>query len=249
MLVSTLLYNAFRIAGILGAAGRGTSDSETTDGMLALNGMLDAWATERLLIWCVLQNPVDLVVGQQNYSIGTSGTPDYDLPRPEGIDRAGLILNNVLPSTEIPLQIYSDQQWAAVTPKQLQSTQPTGLWYQRTVPNGLITFWPIPQNPYQVNLYLRVNLLQVAGPTANIDLPPGYQTAIEYNLAVELAARFQERSNISPFSVQKAITSKATVKTMNDEHLLMRVEYAALGTDGRRGRYQILSNTYYGGSD
>ena len=36
---------------------------------------------------------------------------------------------------------------------------------------------------------------------------------------------------------------------MNDEHLLMRVEYAALGTDGRRGRYQILSNTYYGGSD
>lgn len=249
MLVSTLLYNAFRIAGILGAPGRGNSPSETADGMLALNAMLDAFQTERLMIWCVLQNTVDLVVNQQNYSIGLNGVTDYPLPRPEGIDRAGLIVNNVTPSTEIPLQIYSDQEWAAVTPKLLQSTQPTGLWYQRTVPNGLITFWPIPQNAYQVNLYLRMNLLQVPGPTSNIDLPPGYQTAIEYNLAVELAARFQERANISPFSVEKAIMAKATVKTMNDEHLKMRVEYAALGTAGRRGRYQILSNTYYGGSD
>lgn len=249
MQVSVLLYNAFRIAGILGAAGRANSPSETSDGLLALNAMLDAWQTERLLVWCVLQNTVDLVVNQQNYSIGLNGAPDYELPRPEGIDRAGLILNNVYPSTEIPLQIYSDQEWSAVTPKQLQSTQPTGLWYQRTVPNGLITFWPIQQNPYQVNLYLRVNLLQVADANANIDLPPGYQSAIEYNLALELAARFQERANISPLSIEKAMTTKASVKIMNDEHLKMRVEYAALGTAGRRGRYQILSNTYYGGSD
>ncbi len=249
MLVSTLLYNAFRIAGVLGAAGRGASPSEISDGMLTLNAMLDAWATERLLIWCILQNTVDLVVSQQNYSIGTNGVTDYELPRPEGIDRAGLIVNNVTPSTEIPLQIYSDQEWAAVTPKQLQSTQPTGLWYQRTVPNGIITYWPIPQYAYQVNLYLRVNLLQVPGPTANIDLPPGYQTAIEYNLAVELAARFQERANIRQFSIEKAGMAKATIKIMNDEHLKMRVEYAALGTAGRRGRYQILSNTYYGGGD
>lgn len=248
MQVSTLLYNAFRIAGILGAAGRGASDSEIADGMLVLNAMLDAWQTERLLIWCVLQNTVDLVVDQQNYQIG-SGSPDYDLPRPENIDRAGLILNNVSPSTEIPLQIYTDQEWAAVSPKQLQSTQPTGLWYQRTVPNGLITYWPVPQYAYQVNLYLRVNLLQVVGPTANIDLPPGYQTAIEYNLAVELAARFQERQNISPFSVTKAALAKSTVKIMNDEALKMRCEFGALGTAGRRGRYQILSNTYYGGDN
>ena len=249
MLVSTLFYNAARIAGILGAPGRGMTASETADCLLVFNAMLDAWMTEKLMVFYILQFPVQLVVNQQNYTIGMSGTPDFPMPRPEQIDRAGLVLNNVFPSTEIPLQTYTDQEWSAVTPKQLQSTQPTGIWYQRTVPNGIITFWPIPQNPYMVNLYLWMNLQGVPSAGASIDLPPGYQTAIEYNLAIELAARFQERANISPWSVQKAMLAKATVKTMNDERLKMRVEYAALGTAGRRGRYQILSNTYYGGTD
>lgn len=249
MQTSILIYNAMRIAGILGAPGRAPSDSETADGLLALNGMLDAWQTERLMVFCELAFEFQLVVDQQDYSIGTDGTPDFAHTRPEQIDRAGLILNNVMPSTEIPLQTYTDQEWAAVTPKKLQSTQPTGLWYQRTVPNGLITFWPIPQNPYKVMLYLWENLQVVDDASVNMSLPPGYQSAIEYNLAVELAARFPGRANISPWSVQKAMLTKNTVKTMNDERLKMRTEYAALGTAGRRGRYQILSNTYYGGGN
>ncbi len=124
---------------------------------------------------------------------------------------------------------------------------PQGIWYQRTVPNGIITFWPIPQIAYAVNLYLWQNLQTVTDATVNIDLPPGYQTAIEYNLALELAGRFQERAKITAWHAQKAMLAKATVKVMNDEHLLMRVEQSALGAAGRRGLYQILSNTYYNG--
>lgn len=245
MQVSILLYNALRIAGILGAPGRGGSPSEISDAMLALNGMLDAWQTERLLVFFVKQCTFSLIPNQQNYSIGLSGTPDWVIQRPEQIDRAGLILNNVTPSTEIPMRTYTDQEWAAVTPKQLTSTQPTSLWYQRTVPNGTVTWWPVPTVAWNVNLYLWQNLLDVSDPSANIDLPPGYQSAIEYNLAVELAARFQERANISQFSVKKAMLTKATVKTMNDEELKMRVELSAMGQNGGRGRYQILSNTYF----
>jgi hypothetical protein len=249
MQVSKLIYSAMRICGLLGAPGRAPSDSETEDGLMTLNGMLDAWITEKLLVFCVRPFQVQLVVSQQDYTIGEDGTPDFAHVRPEQIDRAGLILNNVTPSTEIPLQVYTDQEWAAVTPKALQSTQPTGLWYQRTVPNGICTFWPIPQNPYQVNLYLWEQLAQVVDASVNIDLPPGYQSAIEYNLAMELATRFKDRAKLSPWDVQKAMLTKSTVKTMNDERLRMRVEYAALGTAGRRGRYQILSNTYYGGGN
>lgn len=241
-----MIYNALRIAGILGAPGRGGSQSDISDGMLALNAMLDAWETERLMAWCELQFPFNLIANQQNYTIGQDGTPDWTAPRPLKIDRAGLVLNNVSPSTEIPMRVYTDQEWAAVTPKQLTSTQPTAVWYQKTVPNGIVTWWPVPQNPYPVNLYLWVDLQEVTDPSANIDLPPGYQSAIEYNLAVELAARFQERSNISQWSITKAHLTKETIKTINDEQLKMRVELAAMGTrGGSRGLYQILSNTYF----
>ncbi len=249
MQVSVLLYNAARIAGILGAPGRLPSPSETDDFLSALNGMLDAWQTERLLVFCELQHTVNLVVGQRDYTIGLSGATDFALPRPEQIDRAGLVLNTSLPSTEIPLNIYSDQQWAAVTPKDMPSTMPQGLWYQRTVPNGIITFWPKPQIAYDVNLYLWQNLQTVVDATVNIDLPPGYQSAIEYNLAIELAGRFQERAKISAWHADKAARSKATLKIMNSENLLMRVEQAAMGGAGHHGLYQILSNTYYNGGN
>lgn len=249
MQTSVLIYNAMRIAGILGAPGRAPSDNETADGLLALNGMLDSWQTERLMVFCELAFEFQLVVNQQNYSIGTDGTPDFAHTRPEQIDRAGLILNNFSPPSEVSLQIFTDQEWAAVTPKALQSTMPQGLWYQRTVPNGLITFWPIPQNPYKVMLYLWENLQAVEDASVDIVLPPGYQSAIEYNLAVELAARFQERANISPWSVQKAMLTKSTVKTMNDEQLKMRTEFAAMGASGHGGRYNIFSNNYFQGTN
>jgi hypothetical protein len=55
LLVSDILYAAYRIAGILGAAGRGYSTEEESEGLKVLNSMIDSWKAERLMVYAILR--------------------------------------------------------------------------------------------------------------------------------------------------------------------------------------------------
>ena len=245
--VSDLLYSAMRIAGILSAPGRGYSASDAEDGLMVLNSMLDTWTAERLTVYAELRSIFNLIANRQFYVIGQSGVVDWNVPRPERIERAGYIFTNVTPNVEVPARILTDQEWSGLSPHELTSTIPTTLYYQALVPNGQVTVWPIPTDVSQVGqvaIYTWQQIPQFPSTITQCFLPPAYRNAIEYNLAIEMAVRYQRRANLTPLAVQIAASSKRKLKAMNSQVLLMQTEMANRGGASPQGRYNPLSNSY-----
>lgn len=245
VIVSELIYAAGRLCGLLTEGGRGLSASESADGLLCLNSLLDSWQAEQRLVYAEVGYNFTMVANQASYSVGLSGTPDISIQRPEKLERVGLrMIGTTTPVVEVPLRLYNRQEWAALTPKALTSTMPTGAYYEPTIPNGTLLPWPIPTQGWQWVLYLWQNLATQTDPTASINLPPGYQSAIEYNLALEMSARWPLRARVSQYTVQRALAAKRNVKVINDPMLLMQADAGSQGANPSVGLYDIFSNQY-----
>lgn len=275
MVVTNLLHAGHRIAGILTAPGRGLSDSEETEALYVLNAMLDSWATERLLVYATLRSTFPVTAFKGQYTIGlpsntgtwdtttsswdqqqqswdqTGYSPDWKLPRPPRIERAGYVYLSSDPPVEQPMDVMSDQEWESLSPKTLTGAIPYKIYYQAFVPLGVVNVWPIPDGSYQIQIaiYSWQQIQQFAGAQDTVYLPTGYQKAIEYSLAVELAMRYPKRAKMSPLALDIAKTSKSKVKTLNSPVWLMQTESAARGSRG--GVWSSISGHYLpnGGAD
>lgn len=216
--------------------------AETSDALLALNAMVDAWATERLMIFTTARNVYPLAINQGVYQLGPQG-PDWIGPRPVWIDAAGLLLANTDPTQiyERPLKKLTNIEWAAIRMKGLTSTLPTALYYDQyfnnadsstsPVGSGNVALWPVPTQLNSVVLYTPQAVSQFSSLTQPIALPPGYARALPYNLAVELAPEFGAEP--SDVVVEIAMESKANIKVSNVVSGMGRLRVdAALRTDG-----------------
>ena len=237
--VSQLIYRAYRLAGVITEAGRFYSQSQSDDALAVLNSMLDEWQTERIMAWAKVRTVFPLVANQQIYSIGDSRTgptqPDYDFQRPEVIEQAGFIFTNVNPTIEQPMRILSQQEWAALTPKQLTSTIPTMLYYEQTVPYGLIYIWAIPTTTWglALALYLWTNL---AGSGRR-------QCADRHAAGLSRSDRAQPRLQVGdavsdPGEAGGKLATRGGAREETDlDHQCSEIAHA----DGARGRWRVWS--------
>ena len=79
-----------------------------------------------------------------------------------------------------------------------------------SVPNGVISFWPIPTTAHRIAIYSWRTLDRFLVTTDPAVLPPGYQRAIEYSLALELP-----RKSHDPDGRREARKALAWVKANN----------------------------------
>jgi hypothetical protein len=259
ILASVLFYNSYRRAGLLKEAGRGISASETSDALAAINSFIDFIGGMRGTVFAEDRQLFNLVSGQQVYMIGLDPAADWQAPMPFDVTKAGYCFTTTNPPVEQPFDIMTPQEWAALSPKTLQSTNPYKLLFQRnTVPSlasgtygvvsdmGAVTLWPIPLDAtIQVALYLFLQIQQVPSAVSVLVLPNTVQEMLETNLAVRLAAMFPKRAAISPLTLQIAKESLARFKAMNAQPLEMRVEAGALGvTDQNGSSFNLFSNSY-----
>ena len=245
-LLNTIIEPAFRIAGLLHSAGQGPSPSEQAEGLLVLNSWLDWLKLDRGAVYAVHQFAFPLTPGKGDYTIGKDGLADVNQERPVRIDRASFIFTNVTPPIEVPLEILNEQEYQALSPKALTSSTPTKLYYESTYPDGILHFWAIPTVAYQAALYLWQSVNQYVTVTDPVAVAPGYQMAMQYNLAVQLAERYPERQKIAGTAVQRAVSSLAAIRRANAPVLLAMCESGAMGLD-YRGQYNIYSNTWSAG--
>jgi hypothetical protein len=247
--VRDILYNGFRIAGILLGAGQSYSVDDEPEGLNALNGMLNTWKAQRLTVFAILRTLFTMIPGKGSeanpYIIGldtgtgSSGIPDIVIERPEKIEYASYVLQTN-PTVEVPLEIVNDQQWQAVAPKDLTGPIPSLLYYRPTVPNGRLILWVVPTEANQLALYTWQTVNEFATVTDPVILPPAYREAIEYNLALRLATRYPE-AQMNQAAVDLARSSFAWLKSINTADQIMQCE-AANRTTGIAGRYNIFSN-------
>lgn len=226
------------------ASGETPTAAEAQDGLTILNQMVDSWQAQRLMIFNVQRVVLpSLTIGQQSYTLGPGGY--FDMPRPAKIERYGIIsLNN--PSQPLELPLNGDGQnltldgWASIPTKNVQSALPLYVWDDGGFPLRTLNFWCIPSANVQATIYPWIALNSFPDLVTDITFSPGYSEAVQYNLAIRLAA-----ANIG--TLITALTQKlandgiACVKSSNVPLLEMNIDPSLTSN---RGFYDWRSDTF-----
>lgn len=207
--------------------GRTQGALQLADGLTSLNLMLDTWNAEKLALYATVRNVFSLTAGKQTYTLSPSG--DFNLtPRPHEIEYAGILTLTGAPQpVELPIAIWTEQDWAACSIKSVASSLPTAIYCDWNWPAATVNLWPIPTANVQLALYTPQLLSQFANLSLTIDLPPGYADALRYNLAVRLAPEYAKTP--SPLVLELAASLKGAIKTANAEPIALGTDAGLLG--------------------
>jgi hypothetical protein len=216
-----LIKSSLKLIGVL-ASGENPSAEDQTDALLILNSMLDSWSTESLFIYSKTIEDFSFQASKQVYTMGSSLTADFNTSRPQKILHAAVIDQTVTPNNEIPIEIITFDQWASLRLKTTSSTYATKLYVDYQFPLVNLNFYPVPTNTNGLRLYSWKPVSQIATANSTISLPPGYDMALKYNLAVVLAPEYGKQ--LMPEVAEIAATSKANIMRMNSEPIYSRVD-------------------------
>jgi hypothetical protein len=237
---TSLITSALDSLGVYGV-GEQSSAADLADGLRRLNAMLSSWAIQPLTIPVVAREEFIPTANVGTYTIGPSG--DFDTIRPTRIQTANLLLNSATPPIEVPCGILTEQAYQALQNKDQTSTQWTQVYYDPTFTTGglgTISLWPIPTTAanYLV-LYFQQPLVEFANLTSTYQIPPGYEEALVYNLAVRLAGPHSMR--VPDDIRQLAVQSRATIKRQNMPVAELGNDMASIGDTGRKYGYNIVT--------
>jgi hypothetical protein len=223
-----------RLCGALDPSRLLTATEHRTAYLLALNQMLDSWNTERLIIYSVERKEFTLTASLNPHTIGATG--DLVVARPITIDHASIIENDI----EYQIEILSIERWQEIADKATTTTLPRELFYDpRLDASGLarVYLWPVPSTANTLALYLWTPLTTAITWDDSFLFPPGYERAITYNFALELAPELQREP--SPLVFKIAQEAKAQIKSANIVPLYADIDEALLP---HGGQYDIYSN-------
>jgi hypothetical protein len=210
--VRELLTGTLRLIGAI-ASGDTPSSDDINDALSSFNMMAESWSADGLLISKVTIETFTISSGQQTKSIGKSSA-DWDTYRPTMLLNAGVMDG----TNEIPIKVITADEWRKITDKSLQSTFPTVVYPEGTSPNETLKFWPIPSQNLSVVLY-SYKPFQTFALDDELELLPGYNRAIKYNLAIELAPEWNKV--VSPEIAKIAEESISQIKRRNTRPALM----------------------------
>lgn len=201
------------------------SAAEGAGALATLNNMIATWNTESLLVYNITENIFPFVPGQASYTLGIGG--NFNIPRPVKID---LAYSRDSQGNDYKMGVTdSPDMYADIISKYTQSTFPTFLYDDGGFPLKTITFWPVPSDgSYSAVLWVWSSITSFANLADQVVLPPGYNLALEYNLAVLLAPKYGRP--VSEDLKSLAISSKAQLKRINYTIKEMNFDPAMTGT-------------------
>lgn len=209
--VRKLITGALRLINVVQA-----NESPTADDMdislQSLEQMMDSWSNDSLMIYTMNPYNFPTVGGKQTYTLGIGG--DWNIERPMSINQAYVHYESSgSQPIDMPIAIANDAQWASIAVKSVQTTFPTVLYDNGNYPLRTISIWPIPTGTQQLTLWLWQPLLNFNDLDDEVVFPPGYERAIRYALAVELAPEFGKTLADSVIAI--ATRAVGELKSMN----------------------------------
>ena len=220
MTVLDLIASSLRLIGV-GAINETPESPDANNAFNVLNMMLEQWSLQKLALYQFTNSLFSLTLGTGTYTIGTGGT--FNAARPIQITSA--FIRDTSPGFNIDrqLEIIPNDKYQAIVLKSLTSVYPQWINYVAGYPLGTIYLYPIPNTaPLSLGISQKTQLAAFTALTETIALPPGYEAALRYNLAIELAAEYG--SPISPIIQQKANEYLGNLKRMNQQDILAATE-------------------------
>lgn len=227
----SFVTRALKSLGVV-AAGETPDADDLNDGFTTLNEMIDAWATDRLVVYTVERVTLTWTAGSATRTIGEGG--NFNRVRPMWLRKASVIPN--AGTQEIPLYVTEEaSEYQRIPLKSTQSTIPQFLYNDKAHPLSNLYLYPVPSVTVTLVAYLPLALVQFADLTTEYDFPPGYARAIRTNLAMELAPDYE----IEPSATLRDIAgrSKAEIMIPNAMSEIVPVDEAILSGNGRGGHF------------
>lgn len=231
---------AMKEAGVLGV-GQTLLAEDINDGLTYLQRMTNLWQKKRWLTPALEQFSI-VCDGSISYTIGSGG--DLDIARPPKISAAWIVQNNTGSTpVSLPLRpIFSYEDYALINIKELNSLSG---WFFYDAQWPLANFFPIPIASDLYTIYLVVQKL-LNFPDDSLDtvfeLPPEYEEAIHYNLAVRLCSAYQ-----LPVPPDTRKLAKASLNTLRVTNTQVPRLGMPRGLMGNRGGFNLWNPDGYGG--
>ncbi len=203
--------------------GEEPSADEAADCLTALNAMLSSWSNEKLMVYVSTMATLPMVSNQSVYTIGPTG--DLVTTRPMSLGQGSYITYQYI---TYPLEIIDSTQYSSIPYKAQTAIIPIYGWFSPTYPDATLTIWPVPTST-DVDFVLEMwcALTEFATLSTDVSLPPGYEDAIAYNLAVRIAPEFN--AAISQAAVMMANSTKRSIKRQNTRVPMLTVPFEVLG--------------------
>lgn len=217
----TIITAALRDIRVLGAGDIATDD-DAEDALYQLNNMLDSWWLERLAVFQVVQNSgLSWAAAAQSRTVGSGG--QLNITRPFRIENVVFTFNGV----DYPIKkMISRYEYDAIPLKTVQSSFPDYCFYDPAYPLGVLYAYPVPSGAVTVAIDSWQQIPSFTNLNTTISLPPGYERAIQKNLALELAPGYGPSATPSQDLRVQALQAKANIKTVNAPSMVAAIDGA-----------------------
>lgn len=105
-------------------------------------------------------------------------------PRPLRLNSAFVrIVNSVTGTLDFPVEVLTMERWARIGIKTLPGPWPRGVYYQPSLPVGILNYWPNPSQASEMHLFCDMLLSRFGTLNETIVLPQGCAMALRWSLA------------------------------------------------------------------
>ena len=229
------INGALRLIGML-AEGEVPSAATSQDALTALNQMIDSWNTERLSVFCTVDQVFNWPPGTRSRTLGPTG--DFVGQRPIQLDDS-TYFRDASTNVSYGIKFINQDQYNNIAVKTVTSTYPQTIWYNATYPDIEIYLYPVPSRVLEFHFVSVSPLSAPATLDTNLAFPPGYLRAFRYNLACELAPEF----GVEPSAQVRRIAmySKRDLKRINNPDDVMAMPAALMVN---RPRFNIYTGNF-----
>ena len=224
-----VIDRALRLVGAI-ASGESPTAQEGTDALAALNNLIETWQTEKLIVWAYTDTAFTMSVGDGSYTVGPAG--NFALtPRPSEIENIFVRASSI----DYPVELVDQDRWFAIPDKTTRSDIPNIAYYEPTLSTGTLLVWPVPSAANSLHIVTWAPISSLAAVGTTVTLPQGYERALAYNLAVDIAPEYQ--LPIPPSVLMVARESKAAVMRANQRSMIAYTELGVLLKGSRNDIY------------
>ena len=206
MTLIELLTSSLRSIGAKNPGVTLTAD-EVNDAKEILNLVLDTWSAEGLPVYAATLEGLTLTVGAASRTIGTGG--NFNTVRPVAITNAYVRDSG---GYDNPVEIIGPKKYQDIVAK-TTAGRPYFLHYVGTSPLGTIYLYPVPDATDTLYLNSLKPLTDITNMSADIGLPPGYEAALQSNLALALCPEYGRQP--SPLLAAMAVATKKAIVQVN----------------------------------
>ena len=229
-----ILIQALKVAGMVSSAQKPAAYL-LADARALYNLMVDLWSSDS--IYYASNETLVLEANKTSYTIGANAAADFNTTRPVKIFDSHIIIDN----TEYPCDSIDWEKYQSI-PDKTVGGRPGWVQYDPTMPYGTLRFFYRPDEAFSFILtsLKPLSAMTTASMNDELNLPPGYEFAIKYNLGVMLAT--DKGKQLSPLVVAAASSSYKSLLGKTMAYHAQRL--TGLDPTGQSSGHQTLADLF-----